>query len=67
MAFNFYQCDSEQGFLLPPFVRDWLPAGDFVWFVLDAVGEFNLSEFFLKYRDDGVGHAAFDPKMMITY
>ena len=66
MAYNFYRCDAEQGFLLPPFVRDWLPAGDFFWFVIDAVGEFDLSKFFKKYRDDGVGHAAFDPKMMVT-
>jgi hypothetical protein len=25
MAYNFLACDRDQGFLLPPDVRDWLP------------------------------------------
>jgi hypothetical protein len=26
MAYNFLACDRDQAFLLPPDVRDWLPA-----------------------------------------
>jgi hypothetical protein len=31
--------------LLPPSLRDWLPAGHLAWFVLDAVGALDLDVF----------------------
>ena len=34
MSWNFIECDREQVFLLPPDVRDWLPADHLVWLVL---------------------------------
>jgi hypothetical protein len=37
MAYNFRACDRDQAFLLPPDVREWLPADHLAWFVLDAV------------------------------
>jgi hypothetical protein len=37
MAQNFLSCDREQELLLPPSLRDWLPADHLAWFVLDAV------------------------------
>jgi hypothetical protein len=37
MAQNFIACDHERELLLPPSLRDWLPADHLVWFVLDAV------------------------------
>jgi hypothetical protein len=45
MAQNFIEGCREQGFLLPPDVREWLPGDHLAWFVIDAVGELELSAF----------------------
>jgi hypothetical protein len=37
MPQNFIEGRCEQGFLLPPDVRDWPPADHLAWFVIDAV------------------------------
>ena len=66
MAQNFIACDREQELLLPPSLREWLPEGHLVWFVLDAVGAIDLGAFFAGYRDDGWGRAAHDPAMMVA-
>jgi transposase len=34
------------------------------WFVLDAVDQIDLTDFYKKYRTDGVGNSAFQPSMM---
>ena len=31
MAYNFLACDRDQPFLLPPDLRDWLPAEHLTW------------------------------------
>jgi hypothetical protein len=64
MAQNFIESRREQGFLLPPDVRDWLPADHLAWFVIDAVAGMDLSEFYAAYRADGHGRAAYEPAMM---
>ena len=56
----------EQGFLLPPDVRDWLPADHLAWFVIDAVARMDLSAFYGAYRADGHGRAAYEPSLMVT-
>jgi transposase len=61
---NFIPCDREQSYLMPPSLRDWLPEDHFAWFILDAVGQMDLSAFEAKYRADGWGAAAFPPSMM---
>ena len=66
MAYNFMKNDREQGYLLPPNIREWLPPGDLAWFLLDAVAQMDLSVFYRGYREDGHGHPAFDPCMMVT-
>jgi len=66
MAQTFVACDREQELLLPPSLREWLPEGHLVWFVLDAVGAIDLGAFFAGYRDDGWGRAAHDPAMMVA-
>ena len=40
------QCDREQELLLPPSLREWLPAGHLAWFVLEAVEQFDLTAFY---------------------
>jgi hypothetical protein len=61
MSQNFIAVDREQAFLLPPDVRDWLPESHLAWFVLDAVGQMDLSAFYAAYRRDGWGRPAYDP------
>jgi transposase len=66
MPQNFIESRREQGFLLPPDVRDWLPADHLAWFVIDAVGQMDLSAFYGAYRADGHGRAAYEPSMMVA-
>src|SRR5215216_462335 len=66
MAQNFIESYREQGFLLPPDVREWLPADHLAWFVIDAVGEMDLSAFYAAYRADGHGRAAYEPSLMVA-
>jgi hypothetical protein len=64
MPQNFIESCREQGFLLPPDVRDWLPAEHLAWFVIDAVGQMDLSAFYGSYPANGQGRAAYEPSMM---
>jgi transposase len=66
MAHNFIEGRREQGFLLPPDVRDWLPADHLAWFVIDAVAEMDLGDFYAAYRADGHGRAAYEPSVMVA-
>ena len=66
MAQRFIACDREQSFLMPPDVREWLPADHFAWFVLDAVAAIELEAFYAAYRADGRSRPAFDPAMMVA-
>jgi transposase len=47
-------------------MREWLPDGHLAWFVIEAVSEFDLSDFLADYRADGRGGAAHDPEMMLA-
>jgi transposase len=66
MAQNFVESRREQGFLLPPDVREWLPADHLAWFVIDAVAEMDVAAFYVAYRVDGHGRAAYEPSMMVA-
>src|SRR5919201_2508561 len=66
MPQNFIECRREQGFLLPPDVREWLPVDHLAWFVIDAVAEMDLSAFYAAYRADGHGRAASEPSLMVA-
>ena len=66
MAQNFIESRREQGFLLPPEVREWLPADHLAWFVIDAVAEMDLSAFYTACRADGHGRAAYEPSLMVA-
>lgn len=66
MAYNLLPYDREQGYLMPPSLRDWLGEGHLAWFILDAVEQVDLGEFFGAYRNDGWGAAAYDPGMMVA-
>jgi transposase len=66
MSPNFLACDRERGLLLPPRLRDWLPEGHLAWFVLEAVGELDLVDFYRAYRADGRGGVAHEPELMVA-
>src|SRR3954465_8523917 len=66
MGQRFVACDREQSFLMPPDVREWLPANHLAWFVIDAVDEMNLDVFYAAYRLDGRARPAYDPAMMVA-
>jgi transposase len=66
MPQNFIEGRREQGFLLPPDVREWLPADHLAWFVIDAVAGMDLSAFYSAYRSDGHGRAAYEPSLMVA-
>ena len=66
MSQNFLSCDRDQQMLLPADMREWLAEDHLAWFVLDAVGEMDLTGFLSNYRDDGWGRAAHDPEMMVA-
>ncbi len=66
MVYNLLPYDREQGYLMPPSLREWLPEEDLSWFIMDAVGQMELKEFYAAYRSDGWGAAAYDPEMMVA-
>jgi transposase len=65
MAYNFLRAERDQPFLLPPDLRDWLPAGHLAWFILDVVDQLDLAPFYQAHRDDGHGHPAYHPKALL--
>ena len=65
MAYNFLRAERDQPFLLPPDLRDWLPHDHLAWFILDVVDQLDLAPFYRAHRDDGHGHPAYDPKLLL--
>jgi len=68
MAKGFRPVDRDQPFLLPPDMREWLPAGHRVWFVIDAVAVLDVSRFAVRQTPRGslAGRAAYDPRMLLA-
>jgi transposase len=67
MAKRYRPVDRDQPFLLPPDMREWLPAGHLAWFVIDAVGALDISRFAVRKTPAGsaAGRAAYDPAMLL--
>lgn len=65
MPQNFLPCDRDQVMLLPPDLREWLPANHLARFVIELLDALDLAPFYGAYRADGHGRAAFDPGMMV--
>lgn len=65
MGREFRPYEPDQGYLLPPSLREWLPEGHVAFFVSDAVDEMDLSAFVARYGEEGPGNQAFDPRMMV--
>jgi transposase len=67
MARHFRRVDRDQPFLLPPDMREWLPAGHLVWFVIEVTESLDLSRFEVREtpRGSAAGRAAFDPRVLL--
>ena len=57
--------ETEQQFLLPVNVMEWLPENDVVYMVLSILDLLDLSSFLSKHRADGVGSAFYNPRCMM--
>ena len=69
MAYNFLPYDQQQLFVMPPSIEEWVATDSLPRFlsdVVEALGEKgDLSRFYARYRPDGTGRAAYDPRMLI--
>src|ERR1700732_5253592 len=66
MAKGYLPVDLDRPFLLPPDMRDGLPAGHAVWLVIEAVRRLDTSAFHARRRTGGAGAAGFDPDMLLA-
>ena len=66
MAKGYRPVDRDQPFLLPPDMREWLPASHPVWPVIEAVRLLDTSAFHARRRTGGAGRAGYDPDMLVT-
>lgn len=66
MPKTFRPYDLDQRLLLPPDLREWLPAGHLALFVSDVVDELDLSPIVSAYDDgDGRGQPPYHPALMV--
>lgn len=56
----------DQQFLVPPDMREWLPADHSVWALIGIVEGLDTSAFHHQRRTGGVGRAGYDPDMLVT-
>jgi transposase len=66
MAKSYRPVQRDQVFLLPPSMRDWLPASHPVWLVIAAVEKMDTGVFHDARRLGGAGAAGYDPDMLVT-
>ncbi|HPA17123.1 MAG TPA: IS1182 family transposase [Verrucomicrobiae bacterium] len=63
MAARLVNVDRDTLLLLPPNMREWVPEGHLVHFILDAVGELDLSK--ARINERGSGSEQYPPSMML--
>ena len=66
MAHFFREPDRRQRFLLPVDMMDWLPEGDIVHVIVDAVGLMDLSDFEATCKVGRAGQPPFAPAMLLA-
>ncbi len=66
MAREFLPYDLDQQYLLPPSLKEWLPAGHLVFFVSDVVDSLDLSAIMGHYQKDELrGRPGYNPAMLL--
>lgn len=63
MATRFVPLDRDTPLLLPPNLRDWVPADHLVHFILDAVDALDLRQ--VRVNPRGTGSAQYPPAMLL--
>jgi transposase len=66
MANSYRPVLRDQPFLMPPDMREWLPADHLVWFLLDTIDVLDTTDFDRCRRRGGVGAAGYDPRMLLA-
>ena len=64
MAARFVQVDYDTPLILPPNLRDWVPAGHLAHFILDAVEEMDLRR--IRVNERGTGSEQYPPGMLLA-
>ena len=64
MATRFVPIDRDTPLLLPPNLRDWVPADHLVHFLVDAVGALDLRQ--IKVNERGTGSEPYPPTMLLA-
>lgn len=63
MAARFINIDHDTPLMLPPNLRDWVPADHLAHFILDAVEEMDLRR--IKVNERGTGSEQYPPRMLL--
>ncbi|WP_201453011.1 transposase, partial [Rhodococcus sp. T7] len=67
VAKGYRPVNRDQQFLLPPDMREWVPANHPVWTVIEIVDtHLDTSAFHASRRTGGAGRAGYDPDMLVT-
>jgi transposase len=64
MAKTFRPYVPEQDYLLPPSLREWLPADHLAYFVSDLVDQLDLSAITAPYEQEERGYPPYHPVML---
>lgn len=64
MAARFVNIDYDTPLILPPNLRDWVPAGHLAHFILDAVEEMDLRQ--VRVNERGTGNEQYPPRMLLA-
>lgn len=66
MSKTYRPWSPRQAYLLPPSLQEWLPKGHLAYFILDVVGELDLSQIAAHYEREMRGYPPHNPQMMVT-
>ena len=66
VAKGYRRVDRDQRFLLAEDMRDWLPADDPVWLVIEVVESLDTAALHAGRKTGGGGRAGYDPDMLLT-
>src|ERR1700733_7083934 len=66
MAKGYIPVNRDQQFLVPPDMREWLPKGHLVWWILDVVDRLDTKALHRQRRRGGQGRAGYDPDMLLA-
>ena len=62
---TFRPFEMDQLLLLPPSLKEWLPSGHLVYFILDLIPKLNLKAILETYGGATRGNIPYDPGMMV--